>query len=208
MAECDYQSLLSDGKCFAALSPFTLEVVKTQLLYQISGSAQTVDQLIAEAACYPDLPAFQVELLKTQILCDIAGGVVPDPPDPDPGEPPPIFNGGDPPAFECAGDATSIDSGYYFGLLLGEDPNAMLSQEQIDCMSAILDILVAEYLIAEGRTLISRQDYWQWDPSVFTHYSGLAKAAVNCDPNSSLGNVSVLYNGAYSLYAQICLEPL
>lgn len=74
MASCDPATLLSDGKCFAALPEFELEVLQAQLLYNISselGSTPGLAALLVEAKCFLAKPEYILAVLQNELLCQI-----------------------------------------------------------------------------------------------------------------------------------------
>lgn len=78
MAVCSPQDLLNVGKCFACLTPYQLELVKTALLCQIlqnSNPVATCDAqtLLNSAKCLECLTTAQLALIQTQLLCEILG---------------------------------------------------------------------------------------------------------------------------------------
>lgn len=81
MAVCSPEDLLNTSKCFACLTPYQLELVKTALLcqiLQISNPMATCDAqtLLDNAKCLKCLTPGQLALIQTQLLCEImsAGG--------------------------------------------------------------------------------------------------------------------------------------
>lgn len=212
-ATCDVQALLNIDPCKAGLNPFLAEVVRAQIYCEIknyydTGEVPTCDiaTLLESGKCFAALPTFIVSVIQVQLLCDILGFIL------NPPEPPPeedlVWNDGEPPPFTCADTLVDITAGYYFGIFQEQNPNGIYDQQTKACMVSILDVLIADYITANGGTVVSRQNWWAYRADTFVGYSGVSKANSGvCDPNDPTGDVNVLYNGAYYPAVQICWQP-
>ena len=212
-ATCDVQALLDIDPCKAGLNPYLAEVVRTQIYCEIKNFYETgetptcdIQTLLDNAVCFGSLNEVILAVIQTQLLCDILTLIV-NPPDPPPEEEI-VWDGGDEPTFECAETKVDLSASYYFGIFQEQNPNGILSVEQRACMIDILDVLIADYITANGGTVLSRQNWWAFTAATFVGYSGVSKAGSGvCDPNDPTGNVNVLFNGAYYPAVQICWQP-
>lgn len=80
MATCDVTELTEQASCFACLTPFQLELVKTVLLCQLANPDSEdpmancdVNALLAAASCFNCLQPFQLAAIQTQLLCEVLG---------------------------------------------------------------------------------------------------------------------------------------
>lgn len=82
MAACVVNDLIAANPCLAALSPFDLQVVKTQMLCNLldklqNGGEVTCDiaTLLDQGKCFYDLDPFMLEVVEASLLCEISQAV-------------------------------------------------------------------------------------------------------------------------------------
>lgn len=220
MATCDYQELLDINPCFLGLSAFNVQLIKTQLLCRLEGGCD-LSELLEDAACFASLDVLQIEQLKAQLLCDIVNNeipiatlfpasavftwVVPNPTITGG----PFWDNGEPPLFTCGDTTVDLKTEYFFGLFQEQNPNEQLSSDQINCMIAIAEIIVDDYLAGTGETEVSRIYWWEWISGNFNALRGTIKGdSGNCDPNSPIGDSTGNFPaGAVELSIKLCVTP-
>lgn len=74
MATCNVDTLIAANPCFAALEPFELQVVITQMLCNLAEGAEAtcdIQTLLTQGACFYAMPQQILAVLQAQLLCDI-----------------------------------------------------------------------------------------------------------------------------------------
>ncbi len=82
MATCAVDTLLEDNPCYAALPPFLLDVVVTQMLCNILDKLQNggavscdVQTLLDQGVCFAAMPQSILKVLQASLLCEITNAL-------------------------------------------------------------------------------------------------------------------------------------
>lgn len=73
MATCNVSELLSDARCFLALTEKQLDIVTLQLVREWAGDTSTPAELMEAAKCFNALETKNIDVVTAQLLCNIAG---------------------------------------------------------------------------------------------------------------------------------------
>lgn len=113
-----------------------------------------------------------------------------------------------PPTVTCeSGTAVVIYSSYVWGLGFGEDPNSVLTQEQIDCHQALFALEVAMWkqsYEATGHTVTEGTEIkWMYDGASGVMLSMARKST--CNPFDGIDDHYVSFSGSVTMAKALCV---
>lgn len=140
-------------------------------------------------------------------------GVPENPEDPGVGGTPPRYdpdNPTDDPSGECsAGEKIVAESNYVWSFGPDENPNELLTQEQIECHQALfaleLQSLVAMYENAGYTVTVLTDQRWTWAGAVGNFYAMFRKST--CNPDDGIDDHLVSFSGYTTIRQAICVIP-
>jgi hypothetical protein len=104
---------------------------------------------------------------------------------------------------------SSRESNYVWSFGLGDNPNDLLTQAQIECHQILfaieLQALVAMYEGYGYTVTVLPDQRWTWAGSIGSFYAMFRKST--CDPNDGIDDHLVSFSGYTTIRQAICIIP-